>query len=289
MTNPTATKKATPKATVTPEVKETVVESTPEVVETEVVKDRTPESLASDSILASFCERYLLALDEIAAYNKEVLQKSDSDWTSAKVLEKARELARPTSKDVKANETILRALKAFEDAADTLTKTRREVLEITAKDQNIVLSNTSERDSEREAPLREKRTFAVAIGNQLESIAKMTTNEKATEDVLTFLKDNPLPAIGRDQSRTFGVEEKATPKYRVIVIVKNNDGEKLVEEAGFTKAANSLTKHYPRGKSLKTDDLRKAWESAGNTPEKTVVSPVVFEDNDLSFEIHKKN
>lgn len=262
-----------------------------EVTETETPVQRIPEALANNPILAEFCSRYLSAFDEIAAYNKEVLTKSDSDWTQSKVLEQARKLGRPEDPKAKPNADIREVLVAYENAVEAMTFARKALMDTTAKELGISLSSTSERDPEREAPLKEKRKLAVEIGSQLSMIAKMTNDEAASGAVSDFLGSNPLPAIGRDQVRTFTENGTATPKYRVTVKVVNSDGTVLLEENGFTKTALALSQPvfgYERGKSLKSEDLRKAWESAGNTPDKTVQSTVEFEDNNLHYTITKK-
>lgn len=288
MTTPTTAKKSTP-ATTKSEVKPDV--KAPENTEVAEVKERIPAALAANPILAEFCNQFLSVFDEITAYNKQVLAEKDSEWNIPKVLEKARELGRPTDKNVKANENIAKALTAWEDLVNAVNVAKRNVLDATSKELGITLSTTAERNSETEAPMKERRRFAIEIGTQLGTIAKMTTNEAASDAVTTFLAENPLPAIGRDQARTFGADEKSTPKYRVNVVVTNKDGEKVVDEAGFTKAALALTKPavgYERGKAPKSDTLREAWEKAGNSAETTVTNPVEFDDNNLHFVISKK-
>jgi O6-methylguanine-DNA--protein-cysteine methyltransferase len=205
-------------------------------------------------------------------------------------LEKAREFARPTDKNVAPKSDIKKALEAYEKLVNEVARARKEILDVTSKELGITLSATADRNPELEAPLKEKRKIAIEIGTQLSMIAKMTSNEQASAAVTEFLSENPLPAIGRDQTRTFGNDGKATPKYRVTVEIKKGDAV-LLSEDGFTKTALALTKPtfgYERGKSLKSEDLRKAWEAAGNTSEKTVKSPVEFEDNGLTFVITKK-
>jgi hypothetical protein len=262
------------------------------VVETEP-KDRIPELLQGNNILASICQRYLDTFDKIAAYNKDVLAKNDSDWTSTKVLEEARKLGRPTDKDTKPNETISAALKKWESLVDEMNKARRAVIDETSKVLGITLSATAERNPEIEAPLKEERKIAAEIGKQLAMLASITNDDNSAKAVEEFLAKNPLPAVGRDQVHVFGsTDEKATPKYRVNVEVKIDD-KVVVSESGFTKAALALPKFYPRGEAPKSDKLRLAWEAAGNSAEKTVVNPVEFDDEGengaiLHFTITKK-
>jgi hypothetical protein len=249
---------------------------------------RIPTALSRNSILADFCAQYLTVFDEISNYNREVLAEKDSEWNASKVLEKAREFARPTEKGVEPKQDIKKAIEDYERLVDALALARRSVLDITSKELGITLSATADRNPETEAPLKEHRKLAIEIGTQLSMIAKMTTDETASNAVTEFLSQNPLPAIGRDQARSFGDNEKATPKYRVHVTVSDKDGNVKVDEDGFTKTALALTKFYERGKAPKSDNLREVWEKAGNTPEKTVTNPVEFTDNELSFVITKK-
>lgn len=258
-----------------------------DVKETPAKETRIPSALARNSILADFCRQYLNVVDEIAEYNKEVLAERDSEWNASKVLEKARSFARPEN-GTEPNAEVKTALETYESAVNALALARRSVIDVTSGVLGISLSAVSERNPETEGPLKDKRKLANEIGTQLGMIAKMTTDEKAAGSVNEFLEANPLPAVGRDQVRTFGSDEKSTPKYRVNVVVTNKDGETLVSEAGFTKAALALTKHYERGKAPKSDALRTAWETAGNTPDNTVVNPVEFDDNELHFTISKK-
>jgi len=253
-------------------------------------KNRIPNLLANNSILGEFCKKYLGIFDEIAEYNKAVLAEKDSEWNANKVMEKAREFSRPTDKNTKPNADVKKLLDAYENLINETARARKAVLDATSKELGITLSATADRNPEMEAPLKEKRKVAIEIGTQLSMIAKMTSDENASSAVTEFLASNPLPAIGRDQTRSFGDDGKSTPKYRVKVEV-SKDGNVLLSEDGFTKAALALTKPvfgYERGKAPKSDSLRGAWEKAGNTPEKTVQDTVEFEDNGLHFKITKK-
>lgn len=309
MTRPTSTRSRNKKEeTVTPDVatvdntveenSETPVSdpttenTTPETEENSETEDapRIPDVLAGNTIFNEFCGRYLAVFDEITQYNKEIAAEKDSEWTTTKVLSKARELgnnddANKIDKDVQA------ALAEFDKAADVLAKMKRAVIETTAKKLGINLSSVAERDKSKEAPLKEKRSFGINIGTKMSEIAQMTNDKDASEAIQGFFKKFPMPAIGRDSARTFGEGGKATPKYRVLVSVKNSDGEVLMdEEKGFTKAAAKLQQPvfgYDKENRPKADKLREAWEKAGNSPEKTVTNPVVFEDNNLTFEIRK--
>jgi hypothetical protein len=301
MTAPSTAKKNAPaKATADNSVKSesTVSENTtpdnvvtPETTaETETPKVRVPEVLSANPILADFCKRYLDVLDEIQEYNKEVLAEKDSEWNAAKVLGKAKEFASPDDAS-KVKPEIKKVYDAYEKLLTEVANARKAVLDATSKELGVNLSAVADRDPATEAPLKEKRKFAVEIGSQLATIAKMTTDEAATSAVNSFLNDNPLPAVGRDQTRSFTSDGSgSTPKFRVNVTV-SKDGEVILSESGFTKAALALTKPafgYERGKSLKADDLRNAWIKAGNTAEKTVQDKVEFNDNNLHFVITKK-
>lgn len=272
MTTPTATKPAANKTEAKP------------------AANRIPTILAKNPIFNEFCQRYMDAFDSITEYNKAVLAERDSEWNAGKVLEKARDLARPTDKNVEPVADVKSALEAYENAVNALAKARKSVLDVTSKELGITLSSTAERNPELEAPLKEKRKIAIEIGTNLSVIANMTNDEATSSAVKEFLEKNPMPAVGRDQTRTFGNDGKSTPKYRVHVSVLK-DGTEVVSEDGFTKAALALTKSalgYERGKAPKSDFLRTAWENAGNTPDKTAVSPVEFTDNGLHYVITKK-
>lgn len=254
-----------------------------------VVKDeRIPAALTKNSIMVDFFRQYLSVLDEISEYNSAVLAEKTADWTPGKVLEKAREIARPTEKGVEPDPDVLAALTSFENAVNALALAKRNALEVTAKTLGITLTVTATRDPELEGPLKSRRVIAAEIGKNLNTMAAMITDEKVREAVLNFLDQNPLPQVGRDQARNFGADEKPTPKYRVTVQVVDKDENVLVNEPGFTKGSLAVAKFYPRGEGIKSDKLREAWEAAGNTPEKTVVNPVEFDDNNLHFVLTKK-
>lgn len=303
MTNTTTNKtpaKSTPvKATNSPAVKEEnevmpdITEGVAERMttpETEEKPNRIPEALASQAILEEFCKQYLSSFDEISAYNKGVLAEKTSDWTSTKVLAKAQELGNPTDANVKPNADIKSALKIWEDAVQAMNVARRNVVDKTAKELGITLSATAERDPKKEEELKPKRQFALEIGKQLVMIANMTTDTSVSEAATKFLQDNELPAIGRDQTHSFGESGKSTPKYRVSITVSKGD-QTLLSGEGFTKTAIELSKPefgYERGKQPKADTLREVWEKAGNN-ETTTVSPVEFEDNGLKYVITKKS
>lgn len=285
-TTPTTTKSNTPANSPTPK---SAAKPAPEKenVTKSGVDERIPAALADNSILADFFAQYLRIFDKIAAYNKDVLAERDSEWTAAKVMEKARELGNNDDAS-KVNASVKKVLDEFERLASELSKARKAVIETTSKELGITLSAVADRDPSVEAPLKEDRKMAIEIGSQLGMMAKMTTNKDAETAISEFLANNPLPAIGRDQVRTFGGDGKSTAKYRVNVVV-SRDGATLLDESGFTKTALGLTKFYERGKAPKADTLREAWEKAGNSPEKTVTNPVEFDDNGLHFVITKKN
>lgn len=253
------------------------------------VDKRIPTALAKVPILGDFCRRYMETFDKISEYNKAVLADQNSEWNSHKILEKARSFARPTEKGVEPKTEIKEALESWEDLINKVALARKSVIELTAKELGIAPANMTERDPAQEGPLKEQRKIAVEIGNHLATMAQMTTDDNAKSAVNDFLAANPLPSVGRDQVRTFGGAATATPKYRVTIEVKKGD-EILLSEKGFTKTALALSKPvfgYERGKSPKSDDLRGAWEAAGNTPDETKQNPVVFEDNGLTYTITK--
>ncbi len=258
-------------------------------VENEGVDPRIPESLASQTVLSGFMERYLSVFDEVTEYNKIVLAEKNSEWNASKVLAEARKMASPEDpKDI--NPEVKKALEEFERVTAEQAKARNAVLEMTSKVLGISLSAVANRDPAAEAPLKEKRKIAVTIGTNLSAIAEITTDETAKDAVKAFLTEFELPSVGRDQTRSFTDGGTGTPKHRVTVEVKK--GDKVLAEGGsFSTTAILLTKPefgYERGKALKSDDLRNAWEKSGNTTGNVVVDPVEFEDNGLSYTIRSK-
>ena len=267
-------------------VQDSVSTETPETENVETEKPRIPEGFDTNPIIKTFAEDYLKKSDLIAEYNKSVLQRNDSEWNAKKVLDKSKEFASPDDPS-KIVQNVKTARDAFEAAAAELSKKRAELIAITAKELGIELSSTAERDPEKEEQLSEERKVAIVLGEQLKMMATVSPDKSFNTMVEEFLAANPLPAIGRDQVRSFSETKGTTPKYRVTITVTNKDGHELVKEKGFTKTALTVSKHYPRGEGIKADKIRQAWEAAGNTADKTVVEPVEFIDNDLTFSIVK--
>lgn len=270
----------------TVEVSENVEETKEE--STEPV-NRIPELLASQFILNDLCQKYLGVVDKTAAYNQTVIGEKDSEWTSAKVVNKARELANPTDANVEANKEIKDALDAWENLVTEQLKARKVIVDLASKALGISLSSVAaERDMELEAKLKEERKLATVIGDQLKLMGTLTTDANTTEVVNAFLNAYPLPMVGRDQVHNFGADNAGkTPKYRVNIVV-TRDGETILSEEGFTKLALALPPYYERGKAPKAPMFREVWEKAGNSPEKTVQPTVQFEDNGLVYTITKK-
>jgi hypothetical protein len=284
MTTPTTAKKNTPATAKSKDAPVNMNEAFP----TESDKDpRISEVVYENAILVDFFKQYLTRADAIAAYNKDVLAEKSSDWTSGKVLAEARKFAVPENA-ADADPEIKSVYEAWERIATELSKARAAVVNATAKKMGITLSSTAERNSETEGPLKEQRKFAHEIGSQLEMMKKVLSNPELSTAIEEFLKDNPLPLVGRDQAHTFGTDEKSTPKYRVTVTVYDKDENVVVTADGFTKAVQGVAKLYPRGEGIKSDALRAVWEKAGNSTEKTVAPTVDFTDNDLHYVITKK-
>lgn len=253
------------------------------------LEGKIPSVLAGNPILAEFCKQFLEIVKEIKDYNKVVLAEKDSEWTGTKVLAKAKEVVSGDTDEVKPE--IKAAFDKYEAALDAVNKARKVVIDVTAKEFGINLASIVERDKEAEAPLKGKRSRAVEIGKQLAGLASLTTDESSKAAVEEFLKNNELPAVGRDQSRNFTEGgSDSTPKYRLkIEVIK--DGNVLLSEDGITKTVLKLTQPvfgYERGKALKAEDLRKAWEAAGNKPGKTVQERVEFTDNELLYVLTAK-
>lgn len=272
----------------TPE--ENVSEVVSETVEDENPANRIPEIFAANPMFTSLVTQYLSVYDEIAGYNKTVIaEKSDSEWTTGKLLAEARKLASPDEGDP--NVDIKSVYDTFERINIELAKARKAVVDATAKFKGISLSSVAaERDPAKEEELKEKRVPAIDIGKNMAMMAGLLNDKEASEAIKDFLGKYQLPAVGRDQSRNFAESGGSTPKYRVRVEVIKN-GEVLLTEDGFAKTGLALTQPvfgYERGKALKSDALRTAWESVGNSGDKTVQNVVEFEDNGLLFRITDK-
>lgn len=267
----------------------TDVVETEETEITETETSRVPDVLASNPILADFANKYLEVVDLISEYNEGVLKAAKSEWTNAKLSEEGKKLARPDDPKVKPHAELKKFLVAMENAQEALNFARKDFFDAVANELGVVRDNVVERDLEKEADLKNKRTTATVIGTQLGQIASLTSDASAASAVSEFLKANELPAVGRNSSTSFGGEggSKGAPRYRVSVKVEKNGVTLLDKGEGFTKTAAMLSKPefgYERGKSLKAEDLRGAWEKAGNSGDNPKAVPeVVFEDNGLTY------
>lgn len=252
-------------------------------------ENRIPKLLAEQAIFKEFLSRYLSNYDEIVDYNEQVLKEKNSEWNSYKILDKAREMARPTD-GKSANETIKDALTAWEKLASEVNAAKQNLIQVAAKELGIEYSSGQERDPEKEAPLREKHKTNINIGKQLKEMTKLTVDPKLRDELTDFLKKYEMPAVGRNQTHNFLAEEgDKTPKYRLrITASREETGEELFTEDGITKAVAATAKFYDRGKGLKADIFRKAWESAGNSAGNTVQNTVSFTDNGLIFTLSQK-
>ncbi len=258
---------------------------------TEVAKgdERIPEMLRSNVIFGDFCKRYMESFDEITSYNKEVIAEKDSEWNASKVIAEAKKFA-TAEKPEDGDANVKAAVEEWEKALSAALELRKKVLNVTSEKLGINLSAVSDRDTEKEGALKEKRKLAIEIGKRLADIATLTSDENAGKEINSFLDEYAMPAVGRDQTTSVTSNGGSTPKYRVTVRVLNSDGAEILNERGFTKAAINLTKPvfgYGRGDAPKAEDLRKAWEAVGNTAENTKQSIVEFEDNNLKFIIEK--
>ncbi len=254
----------------------------------ETGKDRIPGPLAKQAIFVEFLSRYLDGYDEISAYNSKVLTEKDPEWNSYKIMDKAKELARPASGE--ANEDIKKVLEQWESLVSEVNRAKQEVLKVTSKELGIEYNATGERDLELEASLKEKRKVGINIGQQLVELSKLTVDPKVKDALTSFLKEYEMPAVGRNQTHSFSADgSTGAPKYRVkVTVVRQEDGEELFTEDGFTKTCAALTKFYDRGKALKPEAFRKVWEGAGNSMGNTVQPVVDFTDNGLVFTITQK-
>ncbi len=282
-------------------VTETSVTDTEENIETpgaEKTEENTDPNqaildvLSSNPILVEFAKQYLSIFGKISEYNKSVLAAKDSEWNVGKVMTKAQEFAKPEpNSGVKPNEEIAKLFAMYEELVRQVAVAKRSVIDATAKELGISLSNTAERDPAKEEELKTQRGVAVQLGTQLSSIATMVSDKEISNAVTDFLSNNPLPSVGRASTHTFaGNDGKGTPKYRVSVEILK-DGNSIGKFDGFSKTAVSLSQSvfgYERGKAPKADMLRQAWESAGNTPENTVKNVVEFDDNNLHYILTKK-
>jgi hypothetical protein len=239
------------------------------------VDERIPEVLRSEMIISAMLTNYLRYTDEIAQYNADVLKRTDGEWTPNKLLAKAKEWARPIQGDPDSD--ALAVVQALEKAQSTLNAARQQVVKFTADKMGVSLSNVTERDSEREVPLKQNRIKAVEISKQMDAFRQNVEDTDAGSALGQFLKDFPVPQVGREGK--FDPTDTATgaPKYRVRVEVFRGD-ERLLSENGFTKTALALPKYHARGQAPKSDKLREVWEAAGNTSD-NVVQPVVQWEN----------
>lgn len=269
-----------------------VTETATEVTETEPV-NRIPEALSSNPLFLDFLGRFLEVIDKISEYNTSVLGKKDNEWDRHKVLAKAKELGRPMDANVKPVDSILEKLKAYENVMEELAIVRDELISETAAHLGISLNAVAaERDKDKEAPLLEDRKKAVSLRSTLLVMADTMSDNEMSTALVEFLQNNPIPAVGRNQTSAISTDSGtgATPKYRVKVKVEK-DGKVLLDADGFTKAVQSLTQPvfgYERGQAPKADKLRAAWEAAGNGPGKTVKTVVEFEDNGLKYTLTAK-
>lgn len=254
---------------------------------TSSVEDRIPSVLTKQEIFVEFVSVILSTYDEIKAYNDKVLNKGSSEWNVYKLLEKAREMARP--EDGKANSQIKKVLEAYEALQSEMNKARQEVVQTTAKELGIEFTAGNERDPEIEAPLKLKHKTAVEVGKQLLQMGKIYSDKKVSEAIQTFLKEYELPAVGRNQTHSFSIDggTSGAPRYRVKVTV-SREGEVLFEADGFTKASQALPQYYERGKALSSAKLREVWEAAGNTMKSQPKPVVEFTDNGLDFKLAQK-
>lgn len=267
--------------------------SNTETVTEEVEVNRIPDAIIENGLLVEFCKIYLGIADEIGEYNSRVLQTRTDGWTNSKVLEKAKEFASPEDANIPKDDTIADLFDKYESYLTALAFAKTELLNATAEKLGITLTNTSERDPNVENTLKEQRVKALKVVTQFEGMAEFTTDANLKNGITEFLKNNPLPMVGRNQERSFGLEgnNTSTPKYRVTVTITNSDGEKLYSDKGFSKAALAITKPvfgYERGKALTAENLREAWEKAGNSADNPYAVPrVEFVDNKLTFVIEK--
>lgn len=269
-------------------VSEETPEETPETENEESSANPIPDVLLENPILVSFCERYLNVLAEISEYNDKVLSQKSSEWTTSRILEKAKEFAYPTDANTAPNSEVQEAFKKWESLVTEVNQAKQNVKALTAQALGITLI-AEERDPEVEKPLKEARGLANEIAKQLTAIANMTTDQDAKEGVATFLTNNPLPVVGRNQVTSVTGDGKTTPKYRVNVDVFDQDGTQRGEtQQGFTKASLAISKLFPHGESIKPEELRQVWEAAGNSSENTVKDPVEFEKSGYKIVISKR-
>lgn len=269
-----------------------VVDTEAEEFETEGLEEeisRIPDSLASNPILADFANKYLEVVDLIAEYNKSVLTPAKSEWTNAKLNEAGRKLARPDDPKLKGNPDLLKLLVAMENAQDALNLARKSFFDGVADKLGVVRDTTAERDLEKEAELKNKRSFASTIGTQLSQIASLTSDTEASAAVESFLNENKLPAVGRNSVTSFGGENpgKGTPRYRVSIRIEK-DGNVLLEKGeGFTKTAAALSRPefgLEKEQRPTAEDFRNVWEKAGNSGDNPAATPeVVFENHGLTY------
>lgn len=249
-----------------------------------------PEIFSQNPMFASLADKYLSVYREIVEYNKTVIaEKSDNEWTTGKLVAEAKKLSSPDEGEP--NKDIKVLFDAFEAIQTELAKSRKALIDATAKFKGISLSSVAaERDPAKEEELKNKRVPAVDIGKNMAMMAGLVNDVEASKAIEKFLTDYALPAVGREGTRNFAQAGGSTPKYRVRVEVIK-DGNVIFTGDGFAKTALALTQPvfgYERGQALKADKFREVWEASGNNSEQTKKPVVEFGDNGLLYRLTDK-
>jgi hypothetical protein len=239
---------------------------------------RIPDVFANNPVLADLAASYLSTLDEVTEYNAtyKVDRKVDPDApTPNKMLAEAKKVR---EEDNEANSLLDRWEALYEEIAAH----KQRIADYMAGKLGITLvAEVPKPDADATSALREQRKSAVELGKTMAQIATLTGRAQDGEALTSFLSANQLPEVGREGKADFTAETQTAPKYRVDVTARVNGNIVLSGDKGkgFTKAAQYGKQLHPgdnRQHAPSRDDFQKAWESAGNTPEKTVQSEVKF-------------
>lgn len=224
--------------------------------------DRVPE-LLRDAIIGDFLSKYLTTVDRITAYRASLAPATEKTWTVPKLMATAREAAFPEDASVEVPAGLQDAWNAFEAAQQALQIAKRSVVDIMRTALGIEDEVGGERDEAVEAELKTARAEADNIAKTIQQLAKLSGSDAAKQQVMfDFLAEHPLPSITSERTTSYVDEKPTTPKYRVRIIVSDDENEKLQED-GFSKTAQAVRKFYDNKSEAPTaETLRQFWEDA---------------------------
>jgi hypothetical protein len=284
------------------ETSETEAESTEEEEDEEAEANPLTGTNPFPGFMSGFATKILEANSQISAHNVEMTKLAamakSAGMSSYQVLSEAKKLARPVEDDTKPNAQILTLLEAYEKAQETLNSARSSLVATTAKSLGVDLAQEApEPDKDIVEALKVARKSAVAIAKQLVDMASNANpNDPSRKELEAWLAANPILVIGSDRVLDVTDATSGLARYRVDVTASINGQtltvgtEEFKGAKGFTKAAQLASKSgkHKRGESPDRDDFRKAWEAAGNTPDKTVQSTVDFTKDEVTYRLVKR-